>query len=719
MRVHRAWCYRPSLSGPMPPRLAESPSADSLQAYQWLQVAVPVPLRKCFDYRMPTDTKVCVGQRVVVPFGRRRLVGIALGGSNETSLAQARIKDVVAVLDTAALPAELLALLSWAADYYHHPIGEALTPALPPALRKVPKRLPAQQPAKKRQTPEQKALGQQKLRQSLAAAPAPPPTPSQARAQQIIAAALGGYQCFLLEGATGSGKTEVYMQLVCDCLERREQVLILVPEISLTPAFCERFEARFPGQISVMHSGLTEAQRRDRWLALAEGEVELLLGTRIALFTPMPRLGLIVVDEEQDSAYKQPSEFCYSARDLAVKRASICDIPVVLGSATPSLETIANIEKGRYTAVQLATGERPNQSQPRWSLVDLRPHPANTLLAPKTIASMHEHLQQGHQVLFFINRRGYAPVLFCPSCRYTLDCSHCDARMVIHTAASGDDFALCHHCASRQSPPAVCPTCGQETFIQLGAGTQKFVDWMAKHFTDFETLRFDTDISIAERMRLLARVQSGHGQILVGTQMLAKGHDLEHLTLTVVADADSGLLSADFRAAERTAQLIVQVAGRSGRHRSGEVLIQTRCPQHSIIQTLLHKGYATFAQSALRERRTSRLPPYTYLALFRAEAKNEAATRVLLESLATTARTFCRAQRRSDLAQAEIWGPAPAPMKRKAGHYRYQLVLCTTTRSALKELVALLITQLEAAQGTHPGSKGVRWFVEIDPQQVY
>lgn len=685
------------------------PTPEPLPQRKWLQVAVPVPLRLVFDYRMPAK-KVCAGQRVVVPFGRRQLVGIAIGSLDETSWDEARIKDVICVLEDAPLSGELLELLSFAADYYQHPIGEVMTLALSPAFRKVPKT-----PKPRRAKPLPQSTQPDDVDGESGAVLIP--TNSQTTAHERISQTLGSYQCWLLAGPTGSGKTEVYVKLVQSCFERFEQVLLLVPEIGLTPAFCARFEAHFFGRVGVIHSGLTEARRRDQWLALSEGKVDLLLGTRAALFTPMPRLGLIIVDEEQDSAYKQPTEFCYSARDLAIKRASICQIPVVLGSATPSLETLANVERGLYKSVQLKGAPGAKIRQPRWSLVDLSTEKAHTLLAGSTIKTMHKHLAEGHQVLLFVNRRGHTPALFCPSCRWTLGCPHCDARMVLHVtqlnpnraanhSRAAGDFALCHHCGVRQNPNTHCPTCHAETLIGLGAGTQQLADLAAETFAPYEVLRFDTDVQGKQRMKLFDSIKSGRRQILVGTQMLAKGHDLKNLTLTVIADADAGLMSADFRSTERMAQLIIQVMGRAGRHLPGEALIQTRLPNHPMLQQLLKQGYPAFAQTLLQERKQSHLPPYAHLVLFRAEAKSETSAIQLLKSGAALARAECN-------NEVEVWGPAPMPMRRKGGLYRQQLVLCASKRHEFRAPTAKLITHFE--QNNH---KQIRWFVEVDPQQV-
>lgn len=719
-----------------------------LDKKSWLRVALPVPVRKFFDYQMP-NVPLRRGQRVKVPFRRSELIGIAVASSEESAAPLKSILPVKEVLEEGVVSGELMDLLLWAARYYQHPPGEALTLALPPELRRA-------QPKKRRQqnewlvqywrlaakaAPEQvkQHVRQYAALQLLAKSEAvqgvnlgvpatvlqslagkgwieshtptlekPSPLTSlpqlsdeQTLAAKAVIAAADRFQCLLLEGITGSGKTEVYMAAIAHYLCAKAQVLMLVPEISLAAEMHRRLQVRFPGRSAVIHSGLSSAQRRNQWLAAAAGDVDILLGTRAALLTPMPRLGLIIVDEEQDSAYKQQSGFCYSARDLAIKRAANLSVPVLLGSATPSLESLMNVERGLYKTMLLK--KRPRALQlPHIQLVDLRSLSRKTLFSGSVMASMNLHLDRGGQVLVFANRRGIAPALFCTACRWTFDCSQCDARMVIHQ----QQFALCHHCGRKTALPKQCLACHQDKLIELGAGTQKFEDCLKRSFSSYEILRFDTDISADRRFQMLQSAQNGQRQILVGTQMLAKGYDFPNLTLTVITDADAGFFAADFRSVEKMAQLVVQVSGRAGRHQPGEVLIQTRYPEHPMLKTLLTDGYHTFAEQMLAERRAACLPPYAYLAMFKSEAKSAEKARQQLLAAADAARGV------ANMGAVEVWGPAPMLVKRKAGVFRQQLMLCAAKRSDLRAVVEVVIAHLESKRSQ------ARWFVEVDPLEA-
>lgn len=735
------------------------PASAPLAPARFLRVVLPVPVRHFFDYAMP-ELPVYRGQRIRVPFGRRQLIGIAVHSGNDSDIADERIRPVTEVLKGASISEALLDLLLWAADYYHHPPGEAVFLALPPSLRQRTQvaaramgvmatcwQLSDTAPALEdvAQAPKQRmALGRlaaasggllgaelsvaaATIRTLLArgwivaakaqtTAPPKPSTPEQplalsdeqARAVAAIVAAFDAFQCLLLEGVTGSGKTEVYLQASEHCLRFARTVLVLTPEIGLTPQIRQRFEARFPGRVAVIHSGLSAAARQAAWLAVAQGQVDILLGTRAALFTPMPSLGLIVIDEEHDSSYRQRGNLHHSARDLAIKLASDLRIPIVLGSATPSLESLANVDQKGYQHVHLSR-RATDAPSPQWRLVDMRALPKEELLAAQTASVIQEHLARGGQVLVFINRRGIAPILMCADCGWMLDCSRCDAHMVLHRAGSVS-YMLCHHCTRQIAVPNICAACRSGELFALGAGVQRFEALLQCQFPDHEILRFDTDVSPVKRLRLLLRAQHGRGQILIGTQMLSKGHDFPNLTLTVVADADLGLFAADFRAAERMAQLITQVAGRAGRARPGLVLIQTRNPDHPILQTLLESGYRGFAKQALAERLHATLPPYAHLAMFRAEAKTAKLAQASLARVATLARTN-RALARS----VELWGPVPAPMERKAGLFRQQMMFCAKRRDQLQQMLHFLVARLESDARSRRG----RWSVEVDPIDLY
>lgn len=734
-----------------------SSSQKSLPQRLYLKVAVPVPVRRLFDYQMP-QTPIWRGQRVRVPFGSRQLLGIAIASSDHTELDISRLRPVGEVLDSALISEAMLDLLLWAADYYQHPAGEVVMLGLPPLLRHRKElsqkpsmlaqcwRLSSDAPLAEqiKGAPKQRMVVATLARsadpvlghklgvspailkallnknwiaptQEISSDPTPPAeqplslNQEQAVALKAIGNAVGAFRCLLLEGVTGSGKTEVYLQAIADCLKRGYQALVLVPEIGLTPQLRRRFESRFPNQVEVIHSGIPESARCNIWLKAADGRLPILLGTRAALFTPMPKLGLIIVDEEHDTSYKQREGFRYSARDLSIKYADQLDIPVVLGSATPSLESIANVKLKGYHHLRLF--ERTQGAvQPNWQLLDLRHLPKDQPLADFTTQTMSKHLIAGGQVLFFINRRGVAPVLMCGDCGWSYVCNFCDAYLVLHRTPFGLRM-LCHHCNHQAQVPKECGSCRQTNLLEIGAGVQKFEATLKAQFPDYEVLRIDSDIGPVKRTEIFNQVRAGKQQILVGTNMLTKGHDFPNLTLTVIANADAGLFSADFRSPERIAQVITQVAGRAGRVLPGQVIIQTRHPQHPLLQKLLHEGYSAFAQQNLQERWEDGLPPYTYLAIFRSEAKVDRVAREFLLQIAS------HLKRNIDQFPGfELWGPVAPALARKAGWFYQHLVLCARQRSRLQQAVRFLIDQIEAKKLGH---QKVRWSVELDPMEVY
>ena len=726
-----------------------------LPAKPFLRIAVPVPLRRLFDYHMPA-VPVYRGQRIKIPFGPRQVIGIAVAAATSTDIPQGRIRPVTEVLDAAAISESMLDLLLWAADYYHYPPGEVIMLALPPPLRRsVGTRRAGRQmseywqlasdapdPNSLKRSPKQSSVLQlladstsgvmaksdllvtsavlralikkqwivpaDAINTSAKAASPLVLTAEQAQAVKTICSMVGKFQPVLLEGVTGSGKTEVYLQAISYYIEQGLQALVLVPEIGLTPQVYYQFSARFPDQVAVIHSGVSAASRRDAWLSASQGQTAILLGTRAAFFTPMPRLGLIVIDEEHDSSYKQQDGFRYSARDLAVKYAGELQIPVVLGSATPSLESIANTQFKRYQHLRLCH-RVPGVAQPDWQLLDVRSQPKEALLADVTIEAIQEHLAADRQVLLFLNRRGIAPVLMCKKCNWVLDCDRCDAHMVLHKFRYGLRM-LCHHCTRQIRVPSSCGACGKDKLFEVGAGVQKLEAFLRQHFADVEVLRFDTDISAASRLEKLARVENGKRQILVGTQILTKGHDFSNLTLTVIVNIDAGLFAPDFRATERVGQMITQVAGRAGRLLPGKVIIQTQVPHHPVLQTLLNEGYGAFARQSLQERKLAVMPPFAYLAMFRAEARTNEMAFDLLQWLATQLR-----RRQIPSSELEIWGPAAPAIERKVGLFHQHLVLCAQKRSQLQRTLKYLITLLEANK-KHPR---VRWSIEVDPIDLF
>lgn len=533
----------------------------------------------------------------------------------------------------------------------------------------------------------------------------PTPNPAQQNAIDAVLQALGGYQAFLLEGVTGSGKTEVYLRLLEQVLDRGQQAMILVPEINLTPQLEGRFRARFAAPLVVFHSGLNEAERCRAWLAMQRGEASILLGTRSAVFTPLARPGLVILDEEHDSSFKQQEGFRFSARDIAVMRARQWRVPILMGSATPSLESLCNVQRGRY--VLLSLPERTGvAAHPSFHLIDIRNLRLTEGLSEPLIKQIGASLQRGEQALLFLNRRGFAPTLICHACGWVAECQYCDARLVLHSA---ERILRCHHCGQEQPLLRDCPKCRTADLRPLGLGTERVEQALAKLFPKARVLRMDRDSTSRKGSleRMLEQIQGGEVDILLGTQMLAKGHHFPNVTLVGILDVDGGLFSLDFRASERTAQLVVQVAGRAGREeRAGRVLLQTRQPDHPLLHKLIHEGYPAFARAALAERKEAELPPFSFQALWRADGNDEAGPAQFLARLAGLAEGH---------GEVLALGPVPAPVPRQAGRFRQQLLLQSGERKALHECVEDLIRQLSAL----PETKRVRWSVDVDPLDMY
>ncbi len=724
-----------------------------------LRVAVPGPLARLFDY-LPAaggagGTAPPPGARVLVPFGRARRVGVVTAWGADTDVAPGRLRRIEAALDAEpALPADLLALGQWAGRYYHHPVGEVLAAMFPAALRRAenpdtepPPRwratsaghragtaglsgAPLQQQllafiaahpegveqsalktlSERYQAPlralRHKGLVEPAPRASAvtpAAAAGPALSEAQDRAVEAVTAQLDGFAPFLLHGVTGSGKTEVYLSLIARVLGQGRQALVLVPEIGLTPQLLARFGERLGRPIALLHSGLTDRERLAAWRRAASGEAGVVLGTRSAVFAPLQALGLIIVDEEHDPSLKQQEGFRYHGRDLAVVRAQRADVPVVLGSATPALETLANARRGAYRTLELrerAGGALP----PKLELVDLRRRRAREGLSLPLIEAMQAELAVGGQVLLFLNRRGWAPTLICDDCGWTAECRRCDARMTVHRRHGR---LRCHHCGADTPEPTACADCGSEALVHLGQGTERVEQALGESFPDAEAVRIDRD-STRRRGALdakLERVRSGEATILLGTQMLAKGHDFPGVTLVGVLDADRGLFGADFRAAEHLVQTVLQVAGRAGRGaRAGRVLIQTRNPEHPLLQTLVTRGYDELATTLLQEREEAGFPPAAHMALIRAESPHADAPERCLQA----ARVELE---QGGIVGVELFGPAPAPLERVAGRYRAQLALQAQTRGPLHDALRRLRPWLESAQP----ARRVRWSIDVDP----
>ena len=732
-----------------------------------LRVALDVPLRRLFDYSPPERGAIVPGVRVWVPFGRQRLIGLVMETAASSELPAERLRTALEVLDAAPVMDEAaLSLLRWAADYYHQPIGEAFAVALPKALRMgapavpiesrwsatpqgreafgrgEPARAPQQQrllgylvdraagltaeelsaalPAGWRDAA--RALGRRgwvvchaadvhdAVRgAAIAAAPAGrsglPLTPEQGQAVEQICGSLGRFAAWVLHGVTGSGKTEVYMRAIEAVMRRGGRVLVLVPEIGLTPQLVARFRDRFEVQLAVMHSGLTDTERLAAWRLAYSGRACIVLGTRSAAFAPIPSLGLVIVDEEHDASFKQhEGGFLYSARDLAVVRAQRAGVPIVLGSATPALETLHNVATHRYQ--RLVLPNRAIQSvPPRVSLIDLRAHPVHAGLSTPAVQAIERHLAEAGQALVFLNRRGYAPTLLCTACGWIAPCRDCDARLTVHRTAKR---LRCHHCGADAPLPERCPQCG---FLvkPVGQGTERIEETLAQVFPGTPLARLDRD---AVRHRgdmesVVARIASGDARILVGTQMVTKGHDFPNMTLVVVLNADQGLFSTDFRAPERLAQTLIQVAGRAGRAaRPGEVLIQTEFPDHPLLRNLLAEGYDGFARTALAERAQAAWPPFSRLAAVRDSAPS-----------ADAALAFLEEARRMAVKPpgVKLLGPVPAAMAKRAGRYHAQLLIESAERGPLHQFLDAWVPRLEQL----PSARRVRWALDVDPLELF
>ena len=730
---------------------------------KFVQVAVPAPLYSYFDYLSPdnADEKTLhPGCRVQVPFGRRFQIGVILGHSDTTKVPANKLKAVQTIFDVEpVLPKELLKLLKWAASYYQYPIGEVVHTAMPALLRKgkAPsikgqaiwrtgskpvdpdtefKRAPRQLQLYRFLQQQDGGASDELLNQQFenwrtamkslvvkgqvikSEQPCLPDAVTSAEAgpklnseQQLIIDTIhaqpAGYKAHLIHGITGSGKTEVYISLARQVLADGKQVLVLVPEISLTPQLTDRFRKRLGVRIASLHSGLNDSQRLCAWSTAAQNGAQLVIGTRSAVFTPMPRLGLVIIDEEHDGSYKQQDGFRYNARDLALVRAQQAGVPVVMGSATPSLESLFNCYNGRYQLHTLKQRARSSQT-PRIELVDLCKQKLQEGLSPKLLASIDRHLQNQGQVLLFLNRRGFSPLLMCHECGWTTSCKRCDAHMTYHKSRQ---LLRCHHCGAESAVPHSCADCGGSELISIGAGTERIEQLLQSQYPDIRVERIDRDTtrrkgSLHEKLEL---ARSGNARILVGTQMLAKGHDFPNVTLVGVLDTDQGLYSGDFRAAEHLAQLITQVAGRAGRaEKPGEVLIQTHHPDHPLLQTLLHQGYDGFAHAALTEREQAGFPPYRHLALLRCEAIKPEAGTAFMESARALLNEY-------DSSGIEVFGPLPAPMEKRAGRYRMQLMLQSHQRKLLHQALQPWTQSLTRLK---TGNK-VRWSLDIDPYDTY
>ncbi|MGF2880693.1 primosomal protein N' [Acinetobacter johnsonii] len=726
-----------------------------------IRVAVPVYLYDCFDYSLTAEQyhQAEVGARVAVSFGRQNVVGVIVEKlTDEKPLDLGfKLKAITELLDdNAILDAKVLSLLTWSAQYYQFPIGEVMHAALPSFLRQGKpynllarmwkliddhaedklKRSEKQQDAYKIlklhptgtsenilnlagiETATLKALEKKQITQcileaqdfkpqamTLAQMPLTP-NDEQKRAIQNILKARHSYHAFLLDGLTGSGKTEVYLQVMQEVLKQGKQVLVLVPEIGLTPQTVSRFQARFHCHIALLHSGLNDSKRLQAWQSAQTGKASIVIGTRSAIYTPLPHLGLIVLDEEHDLSFKQQEGFRYHARDVALYRAHLENCPIILGSATPSIDSYALVEQGKMTRLEL--DQRAGVAvMPKMHVIDLKVAQKQNGISQQLIHEVQKRLDKKEQVLIFLNRRGYAPVLICESCGWQAKCPHCDANFTVHRQPY--QHLHCHHCGTIHRMPEHCPQCQHSELKPIGLGTAKVEENLQALFPNFDVIRVDRDSTsrVGSWQKIYNKIQKSEPIILLGTQMLAKGHHFPYVTLVAILDIDSGLLSVDFRATERTAQLIIQVAGRAGRgEKKGEVYLQTLRPDHPLLNTLLESGYRSFAKQTLKERKAAWMPPYRYAALLRCESKDQELNQNFLQE---HAQALCQASENS----IDIWGPIPAPMERKAGRYQAHMVLLSKDRARMHFYIRQWWQNV-----WHNKPHGMKLSLDIDPQEL-
>lgn len=734
-------------------------SSSSDQQYPFVAVAVPTPLHLLFDYRLRDGQAVVPGARVKVPFGRRSVIGIVVRGLAESAYPANKLRAVTEVLDEEALlPDDVMAVLSWASRYYHHPIGDVLCSALPVMLRQgKPAALAHREifrlikgehvaPTEKKAalqfslynvlceagdhpvdastfaalSPRWRSAIKPLITKGLVEADSsmvlprnnavetgPSLVPEQQTAVDAINESLGEFQPYLLHGVTGSGKTEVYLRCLEAALKQGKQVLILVPEIALTPQLMRRFQRRVTGCLVSLHSAMNATERAQNWLLAAKGHADVIIGTRSAVLVPLPRLGLVVIDEEHDGSLKQQDGFRYHARDLAMVRARDRSCPIVLGTATPSFETLNNVATGRYKELPL-THRAGDAKPPVLSLLDIRRRPLVEGMSDRLFDAIGQHLEAGNQALVFINRRGFAPTLLCNDCGACADCRRCDAHMTVHAKRAR---LRCHHCGSERPVPDACESCNSVELDRIGYGTERIAAALAEVYPDVTIARIDRDSTRRKGAleKQLEIATSGEAKLLVGTQMLAKGHHFPGVTLVCILDADRGLFGTDFRSLEQMGQLIIQVAGRSGREqKQGHVLIQTRNPDNPMMQTLVTDGYSAFAKIALDDRRLALLPPYAFVALVRAEAPDA-------ESSMHFLRGVSQRLMNPPVAGVYVLGPVPAPMERLGGRYRAQLLLQAERRSLLNECLSRLTVNLD----TLKDAQRMRWSIDVDPVDLF
>ncbi|QBY03854.1 primosomal protein N' [Thalassotalea sp. HSM 43] len=732
----------------------------------FIDVALPVPMRQSFTYQYDSalsEQALLPGSRVLVPFANRNLIGVVLAVDTDCQYDADKIKSISGILPSQGnLNEEQVAFLSLISRYYHHPVGEVFATALPVLLRQVApqdleptpcwRRNPllseqqfADQKAKiKASAHQQLALlafftGDKELtwpeirmagfskaqlnallkkelleedvitnevytfhQQQLRESNKPRLSVEQSLVISAIANELESYSCHLVDGITGSGKTEVYLQLIEKVLQQNKQVLVLVPEIGLTPQTLSRFEKRFAVPVALHHSALSDKERLQTWLHSKSGSAAIIIATRSGVFTPMLNPGLIVIDEEHDGSFKQQDGFRYHARDIAILRARQLNIPIVLGSATPALETLHNAKSGKYHYHQLT--ERAGNSQlADIELIDMARELSEFGMSGTLKLAIEQTLAKDEQVLLFLNRRGFAPAMTCQECNWICDCQRCNKPYTLH---QNQGLLVCHHCGSQKRVIKQCQQCGSIRLKTMGQGTEQLEQRLNELFPEYSSVRIDRDSTRkkGQLAKLLQQINDNEHQILVGTQMLAKGHHFANVTLVAVLDVDGALYSYDFRAPEHMAQLLVQVSGRAGREsKKGKVYVQTQFPEHPLLQDLVNNGYGHFAQFALTERQQAFMPPYSFQALFRAEANASHLPQQFLRDISAI-----------ELGDCMLSGPVPPPMEKKAGKFRFHLLVQSANRAALHNAVKQLTDNIQQ----HPLKNKVRWSIDIDPQEL-
>ena len=722
-----------------------------------VRVALAVPLPRFFDYLYAPDLTPIVGGRVLVPFGSQKRVGIVVDLPASSDVAKEKLKPIIDVLDTESLfNSTTWDWLAWSANYYRAALGDVLFQALPVKLRNGEsavkndrtfwritdlgkqalesgelKRAKKQIEALNLLLTQDLEKGNNEISSAIWSAlkgkdyveeiimPTEQKSWQQAlgdnplvnldnrltlNKQQALAFSQllfqEGFNVWLLEGVTGSGKTEIYLQYIEEVLKKGKQVLVLVPEIGLTPQTVRRFQARFNVEIDVLHSNLNDSQRLNVWERARTGQSAIVIGTRSALFTQFSDLGLIILDEEHDGSFKQQDGWRYHARDLGIVLAQKLNIPILLGSATPSLESVNNVQNGKYHHLVLSK-RAGNATALRQFVIDLKHQRIQNGLSEPLLQRMQEHLEKGNQVLLFLNRRGFAPVLLCHECGWIDECHHCEKPYTYH---QHQRVLRCHHCGAQKTVPMQCGHCGSTHLVTTGLGTEQLEETLKARFPQYNIARIDRD-STARKGKLegyLEDIQQGKSQILIGTQMLAKGHHFPNVTLVALVNVDNALFSLDFRAEERLAQLYVQVAGRSGRaEKQGEVVLQTHYPDHPLLTTLLEKGYQAFAEKILKLRHNMGLPPFSFQALFKAQCRHSEEAENALSQLAS----FFYEQKIEGL---QVLGPIPAPFSKKAGQYRWQLLLQHASRKQLQAALSRYSPELIK-------SSQVRLILDVDP----